>query len=439
MIFSGNTTALGASTIPMAEGYDCSYGASLALVESARNDYAVFKAMVQADYKEMSICKESTGVIQEGELATLHEAVGGGIFKKIAELFKKLVAKIKAIFHNLTAKLRSLTMKDKDYVKKYQAEVIRKSGIDKLEVKWRKVKKNGTVEFDDIDQMASFDAADAGNNYKDDSSTRIEYYCNKAGISGVDNTSEFIKEYIDDSLEGEETLEIKDIKGGIRGICSFLTEYDKKLTKMNSNINKVTTSLEKMVKYYNDTADGIAKASVNKDNNNYKAKTYDASTKSFVDSDDEPIKADQTMVENANKVYEMASSYQSVLLAQIEATKQITTIVYKQNKAAFVKAVTVNKKKLEESYVDAIVEAAEDEVDNVINSALSKEELSDFNAASKNVLDNGVSDDPDTLTWEKTDCYTAHPEVWKGKDGCIDMELGGGKVEESAYFGKLFY
>lgn len=100
MIFNSNTTALGATNIPMAEGYDCSYGASLALVEAARNDFAMFKALVTADYKEMSICKESTGVVMEGELSALHEAVGGGIFKKIAELFKKLAAKVKAIFHS---------------------------------------------------------------------------------------------------------------------------------------------------------------------------------------------------------------------------------------------------------------------------------------------------------------------------------------------------
>ena len=66
MIFGNNMPALGASNIPMAEGYDCSFGPSLALVESARNDFAMFKAMLQSDFREASIMKESaTRYVQE--------------------------------------------------------------------------------------------------------------------------------------------------------------------------------------------------------------------------------------------------------------------------------------------------------------------------------------------------------------------------------------
>jgi cell fate (sporulation/competence/biofilm development) regulator YlbF (YheA/YmcA/DUF963 family) len=48
MIFDSNRTSLG-SSIPMAEGYNCSYGPALALIESANNDLAVFKAILDSD------------------------------------------------------------------------------------------------------------------------------------------------------------------------------------------------------------------------------------------------------------------------------------------------------------------------------------------------------------------------------------------------------
>lgn len=408
MIFSGNTTALGASTIPMAEGYDCSYGVSLALVESARNDLAMFQALVQADYKEMAICKESTGVMQEGEIATLHEAVGGGIFKKIAELFRKLVAKVKAIFHSFMSKINGLTMKDKDLVKKYQGELARKSNLDKLEVKWRKVKSSG--EWNEFDVSAAFNKSEG---WKEDSWDRVKYYLGK----DVDSVNEFVKEAVNECLEDEDTVTLGSI-GGWRAVASFISDYAKKSKTMQSNINKTTTALEKLVKEY-DKAAGIAAGESVKDKDN-----------------GEKVAA----VETANKEYDMAQAYQTAMLAYMQVNTQVSTIEYKQAKAAFMKAVAANGKKLEESavYAQAVAEAAEDEVDNVIQSALSDEELSDLSAASTNVKDGDVSDDPDKLTYGP-DCYTDHPEVWDGTDGSIDSCIGGGKVEESAYFGKMFY
>lgn len=407
MIFSGNTTALGATTIPMAEGYDCSYGASLALVEGARNDLAMFQALVQADYKEMAICKESTGVVQEGEITSLHEAVGGGIFKKIAELFKKLVAKVKAIFHNFMAKINGLVMKDKDLVKKYQKELARKRNLDKLEVKWRKVK--DSANWDLFDVAEAFKKAEG---WAEDSWDRVKFYLGK----DVDSVSEFVKEAVNDSLEDEDTLTLGEV-GGWRAVANFINGYAAKSKTMQSNINKTTTALEKLVKDYDKAAGTAADASVK-------------------DKDDE---AKTAAVATANKEYDMAQAYQTAMLAMMQACTQVSTIEYKQAKAAFMKAVAANEKKLEESAVllDAIAEAAEDEVDSVITTALSDEEISDLSAATVNVKDADVSDDPDKLTYGP-DCYTDNASM-DDAEGTIDTCIGGGKVEESAFFGEMLY
>ena len=218
MIFNSNTTSLGATTIPMAEGYDAHSGVALALIESARNDYSMFKAMVQADYKELAICKESTGVVAEGEIAALQEAVGGGIFKKIAELFKKLVAKIKSIFANFVARLRGLFGKDKDLVKKYHNQLTRKNNLDKLEVKWRKCK-SGKFEdaFDAVGELADglkeppTSGAYMVEKWDSDEWKRFTNVAEECGAKVTcDNITEFKEALLEDILEDEDSFrEIK--------------------------------------------------------------------------------------------------------------------------------------------------------------------------------------------------------------------------------------
>ena len=444
MIFNNNMTALGASNIPMAEGYDCSYGTALALVETARNDYAVFKAMVQADYNELAICRESTGVVREGEISALHEAVGGGIFKKIAEFFKKLIAKIKSIFATLIAKLRSLTMKDAEYVKKYEKELVNKSNLGKLEVKWRKVvdKHKKLVDSWDFDPIGKFSPGFAINKYDEDSWTRVERCIDgtlnsangfNIGVTGVSNSEEITKEVVDSILENEDTLTLDDI-GGWRTTATFLKEHHKKLTTMNSSINKTTKALDKLVNHYNKKASDLNRLNTsNSDDKNYKY------TSIKQNSNEEIIDAsDENNVNNAEKEYQMSVAFQTVILATIEAIKQVSVINYRQNKAAFVKAVTVNPKKLEEStYLDAVVEAAEEEVDAVIGNALKKEELSDLCSASKNVIDGDVCNNPYKLTGEPNDYYSDDADM-DTYEGSINSTIGGGKVEES-YFGQMFY
>ena len=175
MIFNNNTTSLGSINIPMAEGYDCSYGCALALVESARNDYAMFRAMLDADARELAIKNESTGYVAESQVSALHEAATGGILNKIKQLIQKLVAKIKAIFHSFAAKINTLFMKDKDLIKKYRTEVLSKKNIDKLEVKWRKVK--GESKF------------------KEDTTKLGGYFSNLASIKSGSDNSKFTELY----------------------------------------------------------------------------------------------------------------------------------------------------------------------------------------------------------------------------------------------------
>lgn len=410
MIFGNNTTSLGASTIPMAEGYDCSYGAALALVESARNDYAMFKAMIGADYREIGIRKEAAeGYVQEGQIEALNEAVGGGIFKKIAELFRKLVAKIKAIAHTFMSKINGIVMKDKDLVKKYQKELLTKKNVNNLEVKWRKVKSLGFA-------VKDFAASSAASDWKEEAADRFKVYS-----GSEDNTTDFYKELVEAALDDEDTVKLSEI-GGISSIMSFISNYDSQRKAFDKIVKDHTTKAEKLVKEYEKkvvtAGNGVATA----------AKTDGAEADS--------VKTAQGNLDSARKEYDMAQSYQSVVLTAIKAATDVNTIAYKQNKAAFMKAIAAGSKKLEEStLLDAIAEAAEQEVEDVIADALSDEEISKICTASKNVKDAGVSDCPCANTYGP-DCYTANPS-YTPADGSVGTDIN--SKEESAFFGQMLY
>ena len=409
MIFNSNTTLLGASNIPMAEGYDSSCGAALALVESARNDYAMFNAMLEADWNELRIRKESTGVVQEGEILTLQEAVGGGIFKKIADLFKKLIAKVKSIAHNLVARLNGLYMKDKELVKKYEKELYRKSNLGNLEVKWRKVKKSPIDAFDATDLKDPGSVTELAKDWKEEVDDRYEVYAGRE-LSELD---EFMMESM---FDDEDTVKLSEI-GGIRPIMTFLNGYASNLNKFNSTVKKAETKLNKIVKEADKRAGEAATA--------MRGEKSDAQAKTAQDN-----------VTTANHAYDMAIAYQTVYLKMLSIITSAVSIEYKQYKAAFMKAVTANDKKLEESavYAQAVAEATEQEVEDVITGAISKEELSEINAASKNVKDADVADDPDALTYGP-DQYTANGRY--SVDGSIDTDID--SKNEAAFFGQLLF
>lgn len=380
MIFNNNTTVLGPSTIPMAEGYDCSYGTALALIESAKNDRVMFEAMLNIEAQELNIRNSSSGYVAEGQIQALAEASLSGIWNKIKELLKKFVAKIKAIVHNFVAKIQSLFMKDKEFVKKYGNEVRRKSNIDKLEVKWRKVKKSpldATIEEVADQPDLTKDAA----YWEDDSNKRIAHYLDKKDPD--DYEEYFMGTFFED--DDPTTYEIGEV-GGITKIISYLEEYGKKAQNQEKAINKFSSKIE---------------AYVNKFNKNANEKVDKEKEVNSKDDSTDVEKTTATAVLGiANKAYDMAVAYQSANLKKNQIILDAIKIEYKQNKAAFVKAVSANPDKLKESAIllDAIAEAAEDEVEDVIDGAINAVDTFEDSADStENVKDADVKNDADDV------------------------------------------
>lgn len=455
MIFNSNTTSLGTDHYAMAEGYDCSYGCALALVESARNDYKMFRAMLDIDARELQIQRESSGYVAESQIMSLNESAVSGIWNKIKELFKKLAEKIKAIFHTFMSKINSLYMSDKQLVKKYSKELNRKSNIGNLEVKWIKFDKDfrtkgyqlqhsitltgsGSADYktftggDDakaaiaVGSMLGADNKEYFPDWKDDDNDRCDYYCPK-GVSYESFDSDMDDQFADG---GEaDTVEIKDI-GGIRSIISFMDNRSKDLSTLKKNTDNVIKYIDRLVKEANKQADDAAK---------YASKVVSGKPNpndSSIVSNEYSEKSADGLSKFANQAYDMAVAYQNVLTKAVNWTLNADKKDYAQHKAAFMKAVAANNDKLAEAtYLDAVAEAAEQEVEDVISSALSKEELSKINNASLNVMDSDVSDDPSKLTYGP-DYYTDN-QSYVRTSGSVDTDIN--SKSESAYFSGLFY
>lgn len=309
MIFNTNTTSmLGTVDIPMDEAYANSYGAALALVESANNDYNMFRALLNVDAHEISISESASGYVLESELAALHEAAISGIFNKIKELIKKFIAKVKAIFANFYARIRALFAKDKQLLKDYSNKVRRKTGINNMKVKWRDSKIDIYGNMDKFIQDGSSAAADQvirymkkvsdelqGTSLQDDRDalTNMNVDTSKvvndiynddpdkmwqdisvkvvkgfADIKNVSNASE-LKEELEDAIWDDSKAsekQLKDAKSGgskmsIDTIISRLDNFDKQISKLSKSVTYMQTQFDKLLKEIDTNAKELYKLS----------------------------------------------------------------------------------------------------------------------------------------------------------------------------------
>ena len=417
MIFDNNSTALGTMDIPMAEGYDFQTGTARALIESARNDYAMFKAMLSVDSRECRIQQESAGYVTEGEIVSLTEATIGGIWQKIKDLFAKLVAKIKSIFSNFIARITGLVAKDKTLVKKYRKQILAKgSAISNMEVKFAKVLQDPIA----IAQKYTKDIVPSCDGvlkfYHEEKEDMVNAIYKDLASIDVDNNSDFATEVHDICFDEATTDKLSEFGESGPSLVNWMDNYTSKKKGIDKAFNQITSALNKLVKDADKNVSLKAKA---------------------VDSEKPETTTD---VDDANHTYQAAVAYQECVQWAMKCILNEIAIDYKQHKAAFMKAVTVNEKKLKESavYAEAVAEAAAQEVEDVLTGAISKEELSDFNAASKNILDGDASDDPYANEYDKCSYYSTSPDykVDGSIDSCINSRCG---CKESYDFGAPLY
>lgn len=452
MIFSSNTTQLGdfSSKFAVDENYTASYGSALALVESAKTDYQMFRAMLNADAVEMGL-KKNGGYLAESQIVSLQEATIKEIWNKIVEAFKKFGEKIKSLFMAFITKLSSIFMNDAKFAKKYKAELTKKSkSIDaNVSVKWVTLKENvneiinacSTHVAEILEDCEGAD--DFITNYKSDAEQRKDYFMRLPG-KFKDFDSIYNKEFFGAEKPEAAEHKIGDV-GGIVVICSTVETSNKVVTRIKGMMDTLLKKIDGVVKAYKVSASSTKKISKMSDADSY----------------------DKNSAKEASKVYEMTQAAQTVANKINGWLMSAIKMYVKQNKAALLKAVAyLGKAKnndkdtnaasgetasagedaataaegtgpveaAEESFLYMIGECAEQEVDDVIDAAIPDSEIDELNSATTNVLDADTTDDPDKLTYGP-DQYT--PNLTTGISGTIDTNID--SKEESAFFGKLFY
>ena len=120
--------------IQVMEGYDVEAGGDAAAhQEFVQEMVGVYQAMHAMDMAEIELRRNNGGVALESctegmeEFEAVQEASVQSIVTKVKDALKKLWAKIKGFFKSIRKYFDYLFMSGKDFVKKYQTEIIKAS------------------------------------------------------------------------------------------------------------------------------------------------------------------------------------------------------------------------------------------------------------------------------------------------------------------------
>ena len=278
-----------ASQIEPDESYNAVTGCAMAFLESQQNDLALFNATIANDFQEVSALQEGYEVINEAGSIS-------GIFEKIKEILKKLIAKIKGIFQSFLAKLRGTFSSNKNLYDDYVKQINKYYNWKDFKVKkFRKKKVDGDIGTA-IEALAAFDINDDEYKFELDSTTdnmkiagidllkddldndeimeklvkkRLNTNLQNVVDSDLGNLNEEIMDYLFEDEDTEDEWKTSDIINGIVG--GVLKD-----TKLENNIKKAADNLVKSINKMADAVDKEALA-VNKALGS-KDKTYKSGT-----------------------------------------------------------------------------------------------------------------------------------------------------------------
>ena len=178
------------------ENYTHEFGIGQMLVDAAKNDMAIFEALIADDFKEVM-------AVQEG-VEYVNEASFGAFIDKIKTFLKNAWEKIKGIIKSFLTKFVAMFIRDNaELVKKYEKEVRSKTKLSKMKYKWSECK---VSEADKIVSNLS-----NAKKYLDASEEEVENdYIDKvlSGILGKDTTeADFAADFWETIYEDVDTVE----------------------------------------------------------------------------------------------------------------------------------------------------------------------------------------------------------------------------------------
>lgn len=369
-LYSNNRTSLGNIEVPTLEGYNASTGFAAAMLEAAQDDLKFFDMIIARDFQEAEM--NASGYTNEASLEVVTEGAIADAFGRIIEFFKKLIAKVKAIFASVMAKINGVIMTDnKKLVEKYKKQVLQKNLKD-MKYKWAK-ETGHDLDTDGISTMCNDWFAEIGKlkskdeieKWVDKNDDIDEKLYGKAAGTSTCTAGEFAKEahdYVFESVEDEDTgAESKKTE-----VMGFLMNAKKDTSTLEKSFktseDKIKTIIKNLDKRRTEVIKKIPSETISKHDyvRNSGITLPDGSavgTKGTKEVDNTVVLA------QINAMYNVATTYQTVLLATHR--EQVNHMKYKiaQNRAFFTKAAAYRESKNESVLFNAIDEAVEFDVD----------------------------------------------------------------------------
>lgn len=254
MIFNMNESAIGGYTVNMEAVQESPYelgleGALMHVYENECNYNALMRAVGLSEMKYYQETGKDLFVNEAGAL--------GNFIEKAKGLFKKVIEKIAMIAKKFMAKINSYVASDKDFVKKYEKDLLRRD--------LGNMKFTGWKFTDFLPQFKGIPAADlmtkvgistdAGSYEKvgENSSEQVEKDCatNRAEMIGASGelTEEEFRKQLHDKLYGEDKEEfdvnIRNAMNTITNTASAIKTVETEQKKCTEIINKFIKALEK--------------------------------------------------------------------------------------------------------------------------------------------------------------------------------------------------
>ena len=254
MIFNEMNSSISYSAVQESP-YELGIGGALMHVyENECNYNALMKAAALSEMRYYN----QTG----GDLFVQEAGAFSGFLGKVKEFFKKVIEKIKSIAKKFVAKINQYTMKDKEFVKKYEKELVRRNLKDfefdgyKFPLTKGNVSATGAINGvrSDSDQDAINDIIERnrGNIVGGSAMTESEY-------------RDELKEKLYGDKENMDNISIRNELGIIRDTSKFVKEAEKQEKDIIKEIEDFIKNIDKSIDAANKNANNLQKAGKDSD------------------------------------------------------------------------------------------------------------------------------------------------------------------------------
>lgn len=353
-------------TVEAAEGYGGPGADSKIMLECYQNDMALFEGLIASDFH--AAYAAINGSVTESTVIT--EGAIGDFFKKIKEMFLKLIEKIKGLVKSFMIKFVAVFIRDnKQLVRKYHKQVManlndRTKKMDEMTFKAHEyvIREDGSMadfnklvaEFTKDDTLmedaykkrAQFKTSQQINDLRDNVEDYAVEKLNQMFDLSINSISELKSALLEDAL-GEVT-EITGYTDSLnRDIETALTNGSKTINALKRGQSKTESMCKKNIKFAEDEQKKADKLKEGETLYGYDASTASAYTSYF---------------------YKLATIDQTWMTAFIGVELEYVKVALKEARSVYIKAAARRAVKEDAVLFDMIDEASNYEVDTMFES-----------------------------------------------------------------------